>query len=116
MVWRVQFAEALCCASIDFMLNERLGSLRAENAWFTNLAVLGKKPMSAKVFGKDPEEYIGGDLDYVLGYSSRNKGFESSLIVVEAKRGRSFYGSAAQCVTYFGIMRHLLFFLPRPLV
>lgn len=113
--WRVRSAEALCRASIDLILNERLGRLQSENAAFTNLAVLGEKPMSAQVPGKDPEEYIIGDMDYVVGYGGGNKGFESSLIVVEAKRGQSFYGGAAQCVAYLG-MCILSFFPPRPLV
>jgi hypothetical protein len=102
--WRIQSAEALCRAPIDHLLNERLGRLQENCEAYTNLAVLGEKPMTTKVPGKEPEEYISGDIDYVVGYSGGNKRFESALIVIEAKRGQSFSSGSAQCVAYLGIL------------
>ncbi|TGZ76895.1 hypothetical protein EX30DRAFT_224818 [Ascodesmis nigricans] len=94
--WRMQTAEALCRSPIDLLLNERLGRIQNKQS-IENLALMAEKPMSADVPGG--LKTVTGAMDYVIGYGGK-EAFTSALIVVEAKRARSFDGGMAQCVAY----------------
>lgn len=96
----MQSAEALCRTPVDLLLNERMGRLVKEDA-FKEMCLLGEKHMDAKRADKD--EWISGDMDYVIGYGGDEFRFDANLAVVEAKRQKSLSGGVAQCIAYLGM-------------
>ena len=98
----MQSTEALCRIPIDILLNNRMGQIvRKESS--RNLCLLGEKHMDSK--RADKNEFISGDMDYVIGYGGSNFRTDACLVGVAAKRQEDFSGCVAQYIAYLGIMR-----------
>ena len=101
--WDMKNAESLCRTSIDLVLFERL-SAHQEMIAARQLFLKAERPLIARTTkGKT----VTGDVDYALGYEAEDgpgtkNAFESTLIVVEAKKKITFDAGLAQCASYLG--------------
>jgi hypothetical protein len=101
----LQSAESLCRTSIDLVLFDRL-SAHQEILGARQLSLKGERSIVARCL--EPQHVVSGDADYVLGYDFKHPHatkaqFESSMIVVEAKKNITFAGGIAQAAIYMGI-------------
>jgi len=109
--WQTQSSEALCRTAIDLVLFERLEA-HQEEAAARQLWLHGEAPVTS--YCRQPNHIVSGEADYLLGYmpSYVVRGrppyrFESSMVVVEAKREVTFEVGLAQAATYMiGIQQH----------
>jgi hypothetical protein len=103
--WHRQSAESLCRTSIDLVLFDRL-SAHQETLAARQLSLKGERSIVARCL--EPQRVVSGDADYVLGYDfmhphATKSQFESSMIVVEAKKNITFAAGIAQAAIYMGI-------------
>ncbi len=101
--WETQSSEALCRTAIDLVLFDRLEA-HQEAAAARQLSLRSESSIVAQCL--EPNHVVSGDADYTLGYmqvSATKTQFESSMIVVEAKREITFGVGISQAAVYMSM-------------
>jgi hypothetical protein len=101
--WHLNSAESLCRTCIDLVLFDRL-SAHQESIAARNLSLLAERSIVTQTL--DPSVVVSGDADYILGYTPAPRighKFESSSVVIEAKKSLTFGAGLAQVTAYLGM-------------